>query len=146
MIPQRTEVKMMRRSVKRRSKAEQLRDWMAMRLQRRRRHKSGVPPLVIPAPVLTLAGVEWNGTAEGWADVVINVGMNTDGLPNGVVEMFVYLDSDLIPLGESAPNDGFCHPKVTRIYGEQYTYVGRFRAGEDLGPMSSELIVEIPPP
>src|SRR5215471_15091855 len=105
-----------------RSRTERLRDWLAMRLQRRRRRNSAAPHLVIPAPVLSRLGVEWGGTADGWADVVIWVAFETDGLPLGVLEVFVQLDSDWILIGQAYPNDGFRHEYVTQIWGEQYVY------------------------
>jgi hypothetical protein len=130
-----------------RSRADRLRDWFAMRMQRRRRRNSTAPHVVIPAPVLDLEAVEWGGTEDGWADVVVNVSMDATGLPWGVIEFYVLLDSDYVMLVELAPAEGgYRHEKVTQIYGEEWTYVARFRTGDDVGPMSQQLVVEIPPP
>jgi hypothetical protein len=124
-----------------------LREWFALRLQRRRRRNSAVANVVIPAPVLELEAVEWGGTEDGWADVVVSMGMDTTGLPWGIVELYVLMDSDYVMLVELAPAEGgYRHEKVTQIWGEQYVYVARFRTADDAGPMSAQLVVEIPPP
>jgi hypothetical protein len=91
-------------------------------------------------------GVEWGRSADGWADVVIWVAFDTTGLPPGVLDVFVQKDSDWILIGQSYPNDGFCHEYVTQIWGEQYVYVARYRTELELGPMSAELVVDIQPP
>jgi hypothetical protein len=90
--------------------------------------------------------VEWGATAEGWADVVIWIDFDATGLPPGIIEFYMLMDSDLVLLAELAPHEDYRHGKVTQVPGEIWSYCARYRTAQEVGPMSAMLEVEIPPP
>jgi hypothetical protein len=125
----------------------QLRAWVAIWLQERRRARVSVGGIAPPAPLIVSGWYAWNDTEFGWVDNYITIEFDAEAVPEAQFEIWERdsnNSSHLLDTIGSASLTDYRHVMASED-GDTFYYKVRYRNGGIIGPFSNEMEVEVQP-